>query len=202
MQLTAIVNDTNGNRLAGVPVSFITDVGVLSQSSVTSDGNGEARTSLTTTASAKVTASVAGGSGGTGELTATLAIPVRVGPSVVISTPAGNLIPGQPATFSVAITAGGAAVRSASIDFGDGSSQPLSPTGSSIATHVYSRSGTFVVTAAATDTSGDTTTATASVSVQAVSRDRVASRCPPDHHHHNAGEFSAIRHIDSAGGHD
>jgi hypothetical protein len=168
VQLTAIVNDTNGNRVAGVPVSFITDVGVLSQGSVTTDGNGEARTSLTTTGSAKVTASVVGGSGGSGGLSATLSIPVRVGPTVVISVPAGNLIPGQPATFSVAITAGGAVVRSASIDFGDGSSQPLSPTGSTTATHVYSRSGTFVVTAVATDSSGDSTTATASVSVQPV----------------------------------
>ena len=167
-QLTAIVNDTSGNRLAGVPVSFVTDVGVLSQSSVTTDGNGEARTTLTTTASAKVTASIVGGTGSGGGLSATLSIPVRLGPTISLSTPAGNLLPGVPATFSVVITAGGAAVRSASIEFGDGTSQALSPTGSSIATHVYGSSGTYVVTASATDSSGESTTATASVSVQPV----------------------------------
>jgi PKD repeat protein len=146
----------------------VTDVGVLSQTSVTTDGNGEARTTLTTTASAKVTASVVGGTGNGGGLTSTLSIAIRTGPTIALSTPAGNLLPGVPATFSVAITAGGAAVRSASIDFGDGTSQPLSPAGSSIATHVYTRSGTYVVTASATDSSGDSTTATASVSVQPV----------------------------------
>lgn len=167
-QLTAVVNDTSGNRLAGVSVTFVTDAGVLSQTSVTTDGNGEARSTLTTTASAKVTASIVGGTGGAGGLSTTLTIPVRVGPTISLSTPAGNLLPGVPATFSVVITAGGAAVRSASIEFGDGTSQALSPAGSSIATHVYGGSGTYVVTASATDSSGDTTTATASVSVQPV----------------------------------
>jgi PKD repeat protein len=166
-QLTAIVSDTNGNRLSGIPVSFITDVGVLSQSSVTTDGNGEARTSLTTTSAAKVTASVVGGTGGSG-LSASLSIPVRVGPTISISAPAGSLVPGVAATFSVSITAGGSAVRSASIDFGDGASQALSPTGTTTATHVYTKSGTYIITAAATDTAGDSTTATSSVSVQPV----------------------------------
>ena len=43
MQLTAIVSDASGNRLAGVPVTFATDAGVLASTSATTDGNGEAR---------------------------------------------------------------------------------------------------------------------------------------------------------------
>ena len=166
VQLTAIVSDASGNRLSGIPVTFATDAGVLAPASVTSDGNGEARASLTTTARARVTASVVGGA--SGSLSATLDIPVRVGPTVSISVPASNLVPGVPATFNVSVTPGGAAVRSAAIEFGDGGVQAVSTSGNSTATHVYSSSGTYIVTAEATDTAGETATATASVSVQAV----------------------------------
>jgi hypothetical protein len=166
VQLTAVVNDSSGNRLAGVPVSFTTDAGQLAPTSVVSDGNGEARSSLNTTAKAKVTASVVGGTAGA--LTGSVDIPVRVGPTITISIPTASLIPGVAATFAVSVTAGGAAVREAAIDFGDGGRQNVSPAGTSVVAHVYGRSGTFIVTAVATDTAGETTTATASVSVQSV----------------------------------
>jgi PKD repeat protein len=166
VQLTAIVSDAFGNRLAGVPVSFSTDAGLLAQSSATSDGNGEARTSLSTTAKAKVTATVVGGT--SASLTATADIPVRVGPTVTISVPAASLVPGVPATFSVSVVAGGAAVRSASIDFGDGSTQAVSTSGVSTAMHAYGRSGTYVVTAFATDAAGETGSGTSTISVQTV----------------------------------
>jgi len=168
VQLIAVVNDSSGNRLAGVPVSFTTDAGVLAQTSVISDGNGEARSSLNTTAKSRVTASIVGGTGTAGALTASLDIPVRVGPTVTVSAPAASLVPGVAATFTVTVTAGGAAVRTATIDFGDGGSQSVATAGASTAAHVYAHSGTFIVRAAATDTAGETTTATASVSVQAV----------------------------------
>ena len=166
VQLTAVVSDTAGNRLSSVPVTFTTDAGVLATTSATTDGNGEARSSLSTTAKARVTASVVGGT--TTSLTATLDIPVRVGPTVEISVPASNLVPGLPATFSVTVSAGGAAVRSAVIEFGDGGRQSLSTSGTSSVTHVYSSSGTYIVTAEATDTAGESAMATASVSVQPV----------------------------------
>ncbi len=101
VQLTAIVSDASGNRLSGIPVNFATDAGVLAPTSATSDGNGEARASLTTTAKARVTASVVGGT--SASLSATLDIPVRVGPTVTISVPASSLVPGVPATFNVAV---------------------------------------------------------------------------------------------------
>jgi hypothetical protein len=166
VQLTAVVNDASGNRLPGVPVSFTTDAGLLAMNSVTSDGNGEARTSLSTTGKAKVTASVVGGT--SSSLTASLDIPVRVGPTVTISVPASSLVPGVPAVFSVSVTAGGAAVRTATIEFGDGARQAVSTAGTSTATHVYFESGTYIVTATAADTAGESATATASVSVQTV----------------------------------
>jgi len=178
VQLTAIVNDSSGNRLAGVPVSFTTDAGGIAPASVVSDGNGEARSALTTTAKSKVTASIVGGTGAGGVLTASLDIPVRVGPTVTISTPTANLVPGVAATFAVSVTAGGAAVRTATIDFGDGGSQAVSTAGTSTVVHSYRSSGTFLLTAVATDTAGETTTATASVSVQAVTVNVTLSFAP------------------------
>ncbi len=70
-----------------------------------------------------MTASVVGGT--SASLSATLDIPVRVGPTVTISVPSASLVPGVPATFSVSVTAGGAAVRTATIDFGDGAQPAL-----------------------------------------------------------------------------
>jgi hypothetical protein len=166
VQLTAVVSDAVGNRLSGVPVSFTTDAGVLTPTSSISDGNGEARAALSTTSKARVTASVVGGT--SSSLTASLDIPVRVGPTVTISVPAANLVPGVPAIFSVSVNAGGAAVRSAAIEFGDGGKQSVSTSGLSTVTHVYTQSGTYIVTAEATDTAGESATATASVNVQAV----------------------------------
>jgi hypothetical protein len=166
VQLTAVVSDAVGNRLSGVPVTFTADAGVLAPTSATTDGNGEARSSLTTTAKARVTASVVGGT--STSLTASLDIPVRVGPTITISAPASSLVPGVPASFSVTVTAGGAAVRSATIEFGDGDKQSLSPSGTTSVSHTYTSSGTFVITAEATDTAGERATATASVSVQSV----------------------------------
>ena len=84
VQLTAIVSDSSGNRLGGVPVSFTTDTGILGLTSVTSDANGEARTNLTTTAKAVVSASVSGGADGSVK-SENLSIPVRVGPTVTVS---------------------------------------------------------------------------------------------------------------------
>jgi hypothetical protein len=166
VQLTAVVTDAAGNRLAGLPVGFTTDVGMLGTSSVTTDANGEARNSLSTTSSAKVTASVAGGSGE--GASAKLDISVRVGPTVSISVPATGIVPGVPASFTVDVTAGGAPVRSATIEFGDGASLPVSNSGKTTVQHVYDASGLYTLKAVAVDALGESAAALASVSVQPV----------------------------------
>lgn len=168
VQLTATVSDANGNRLEGVPVSFTTNAGIISPSSVPSDANGEARASLVTASEAKVTATVVGGTGSTSTLTATLTVPVRATPNVTL-TPPSNAVEGTPVTFGVSITAvTGTSVRTAVIDFGDGATQNVSTSGTSSASHVYDRSGTFVVQATATDAAGESATATTSIVVQEV----------------------------------
>ena len=56
--VTAIVFDINGNALRSAPVSFTTTAGTLSSSIVSTDPDGAASTTLTTSQQATVTASV------------------------------------------------------------------------------------------------------------------------------------------------
>src|SRR5215471_3970023 len=55
-QLVANVTDESGSPVGGVPVSFATDHGTLSPATISTDGNGNATTVLSTTSTAKVTA--------------------------------------------------------------------------------------------------------------------------------------------------
>jgi hypothetical protein len=168
VQLLAVVFDITGNRLPGVIVSFSSTFGTLGQSSVTSDTNGEARTTLTTTTNAKVTATVSGAT--PAPAPATLDISLRVAPVVSI----GNISPNPataalPVTIPVTITvaAGGAQVVSATIDFGDGGApQTLSTAGTTNAVHTYQSAGTFTATATAVDAAGEIVRASAPVIVK------------------------------------
>jgi hypothetical protein len=197
VQLTAVVSDASGNRLAGVPVNFTTDAGLLTMNSVTTDANGEGRTSLTTTSTASVTASVAGGSGEA--VSVKLSIPVRVGPSVTISVPSASLVPGVPAAFDVTVTAGGAVVKTATIDFGDGATQSISTSGRSTVTHIYNSSGMYTVTAVVTDSVGESATALSTVNVQQVVVTVALSVSPTTVTTTAPAEFSATVTVTPAG---
>lgn len=164
VMLTAVIVDQSGNRLVGVPVNFSTTAGSLSQSVVTSDEQGEARTQLTTSQSAQVTA-VAGGLMQTLDITAT---PL---PIVTITTAGGNVQSGQPVVFTLNVQAGqnGSGIREVTVDYGDGHFENLgSTTGTTSVTHVFNQSGTFKVTATATDMAGQTGTAVSVVFVAEV----------------------------------
>lgn len=161
VQLVATVSDASGNRLAGVPVSFIADQGSLAQSSVITDSLGEARNALTTTLAAKVTAVVRS------DVSKEVTVSLRSAPTVEISSSTTSPTAGQAVVFTIRVTAptGGAAVRSASVDFGDGSSQVLG-TGSTTVQHTYARSGNYIVTATATDAANETSIGSLGLSVQ------------------------------------
>ena len=166
VQLFAIAYDGAGNRVPSVQVSFATDMGTLSANAVITDSNGEARTSLVTALAATVTATVA--AGGDKTVTASVKVTLRTAPTVSISVGTATPLVGQPVSFTFTVgTAGstGAAVRSAVVDFGDGGSQTLSTNGITVASHTYTRSGSYTVTATATDAAGETAVATASVVV-------------------------------------
>lgn len=164
-QILAIAYDSTGSRMPSVQVSFGTTAGSLASNTVTTDGSGEARTTLTTTLEATVTATVM--TSGDKTITGTVKVPVRSAPTVSISVLTASPTAGQPVSFSfnVAAGTGGAAVRSAVVTFGDGSSQTLSTSGTTVASHTYTTARSYIVTATATDAAGETTVATAGVTV-------------------------------------
>jgi len=154
-QLLAVAFDSNGRRMASAAVSFSTTAGTLSVNSTSTDGNGEARSTLTTTVEATVTVIVA--APGSQGITNTVRIPVRTAPTVTLTGPTGATA-GQAASFNVTITtaAGAAAVRTAFIDFGDGSREAIGNTGPTSVSHTFANPGTYTVTAWATDAAGET----------------------------------------------
>lgn len=149
--ITAVVFDVSGNRLPGVPVSFSTTAGSLSPSVATSDGNGEARATLTTTRTATVTAVVGGA--GDAAVQATIEILATALPTVTVTPSPANPFAGQTVTFAITATAAdGAAIRTVSVDYGDGQIDSLGPTTS--VSHIYRSPATYTIRVTAEDTNG------------------------------------------------
>jgi PKD repeat protein len=162
--ITAVVFDTSGNRLPGVPVSFATTAGALSASVVNSDSNGEARTTLTTSRTATVTATVSGGE--TAPEPATVEITALAIPVVSVTPTPASPFAGQPVTFAITTTlADGTSVRSLTVDFGDG--QTASPGPTTSVSHVYTTANTYTVRVTVEDTNGSRGTGSTTVVVQA-----------------------------------
>lgn len=154
VQLVATVRDESGNPIAGVPVTFTTTAGQIASSSVTSDANGEARTTLTTTRQAEVTARAGGQE-------AQVTVSVQAAPTVSLTVSPQSPTANQPAVFTITVTpaSDGAPVQSVTIDFGDGERLTLG-SGSTTVSHVYSSSGTYTVTARVRDAAGQETVQT------------------------------------------
>jgi adhesin/invasin len=178
--ITSVVFDINGNPLSGVQVAFSTDAGTVSPSVVAADANGQAQTTLTTNKTAKVTATAGnpatGGGTGTGTTTPTstqtATVTVTVNAAAAISF--GTITPatptaGQTVTFALTYgTATGASpIARVIMDWGDGSPAQTFPGQPTTVSHNYSGAGSFLVRATATDTFGDTSTATTALQVGA-----------------------------------
>lgn len=150
--IIANVIDAAGNALSGVGVTFSTTAGSLSTNVSTTDGSGNARTTLTTNRDATVTAAV-------GANTATVSITAAPRPTVSV-TASGNSTVGGVTTFTITATTvtGGAPIESITINYGDGASESLGST-STTAQHVYDRPGSYTVTVTVRDTTGQTNTA-------------------------------------------
>ncbi|HUR35840.1 MAG TPA: Ig-like domain-containing protein [Vicinamibacterales bacterium] len=202
--VTSNVVDINGNALAGVAVSFSTTAGALGSSLVNTDAAGIAQTTLTTSTQATVTATVgvsassSSGSTGTGstgttgtgstgststQVSGSVTVNVTVAPTILITPPSTPPNKGLPATYTIVVTAAaqnGNPVRNVSVDWGDGTVNDLgSFTGSQPQTHVYSRDGSFLITATVTDVAGNSNTARTSVTVIPVPRPTVTVTATP-----------------------
>lgn len=177
VELIANVVAENGRGLEGILVTFNTDQGTLSSAVATTNSSGEARTSLTAGQKASVTATA-----GTKTSTA-VTVDIRVGPGLTITcTPAagtGNCAAVQASlaantatvVFTISKATGSSNLRSATVDFGDSTSQGLGNlSGSATVPHTYagpsgSTPRSFTATVTATDINGETSSASTTVSV-------------------------------------
>jgi adhesin/invasin len=188
--ITAVVIDVNGNPLRNVQVSFSTTTGTLADAVVNTDQNGIAQTTLRTSITATVTASVgatapSGGTtptvppapttgGASGQSSGTVTVGVAAAPTLVITSPSTPPSVGLPATFTFAVTAAttnGSAVRDLSVNWGDGPSQDLGQvTGTLPVTHVFRAAGTYVISGTVLDAAGNSTTVSTTSTVIPVPR--------------------------------
>ena len=159
VQLTAAVRDEGGDPVRGVLVTFTTTAGTLSSTSATTDQNGEARATLSTTRQAEVTARAGGQE-------AQVTVGVQALPAVSVTVSPATPIEDEPATFTITVTpsADGNPIQSISIDFGDGARLSLGNT-STTASHTYDTSGTYTVRVRVRDTEGQEVTQVLVVSV-------------------------------------
>jgi hypothetical protein len=176
--VTAMVLDSNGGSLAGIPVTFSADHGNVNPATLTTDAGGQATTTLTTSVETKVTATA-----GTANGTATVTL--RAGPGVSLKcTPASGTgtcaaVAASDATntatvsFEIAKASGSSALRDATINFGDGTSQSLGTLAGGAVTIAHSyggSSGTATYTAVVTATDLDNERSTASTIVNVTPR--------------------------------
>lgn len=178
VELIATVTAENGQPLQGIGVTFTSDQGSLSQTNVTTNSAGEARTQLTTSQQAVVNATA-----GT-KTSSNVTVAVRSGPIVTIAcTPAagtGNCAAVQASStsntatviFTVTRPTGSSTLRTATIDFGDGSSQSLGNLagGTATITHTYAGPSdttpvAYTATVQATDINGESAAVSTSVIV-------------------------------------
>jgi adhesin/invasin len=165
--VTATVVGVGGRLLPGIPVSFSATRGTFSSNSAVTDAQGVARVTLNTNNDTTVTAVA-------GTKTATATITGQDGPSVQLSCAVGaatncaSVSQGQSVVFTAQRGATTSAIVSATLDFGDGSSQTLGTLASpTTVPHTYNQSGTFTARLTATDVNGETTEDTEIVAVLA-----------------------------------
>lgn len=171
VQVFANVTDTNGNALAGAPVTFTiggtTGTGVLSTPTVITDANGNAQTALTTSQTTTVTAAVATATAT--PVTANVIVTALPAPTVAISSSTTTPAVGVAVTFSVTptIPTGGAPIQNVTVNFGDGNTRNLgNVTGQTAVVNTFSSPGVYTVVATATDATGQTGTGSIAINIQ------------------------------------
>jgi len=159
MTLTAVVLDVSGNRLPNVPVNFSTTAGTLSQAIATTDANGEAQTTLTTTGAATVTARA-------GSATQTFSVALGSGVQIATTSPSSGTGTAGMTNFVFTVTPGAGPVQSIVVDFDDGTTQNVSNTTSpSTVSRIFSMAGTYEVRVTQTNPGGSTSTSFVVVTV-------------------------------------
>jgi hypothetical protein len=182
VELIATVVADNGRALEGIGVTFNADQGTLSATNVLTNASGEARTVLTTSQQTVVSATA-----GT-KTSSNVTVGIRSGPVVSIAcaptSGTGNCAAVQASTtdnsatvlFTVTKPTGSSALRTATLDFGDGTSHALGNLagGSATVTHTYgpvtTTSRAYTATVTAVDINAEAVSAATTVIVNRVTR--------------------------------
>jgi len=174
--VVATVVGANGRLLSGVPVSFSANRGIFSTNSAVTDAQGEARVTLTTNDTTTVTAIAGSAEAATVEITGQDGPSVQLSCAVGAATNCANANQGQSVVFTAQRGGTTSAIASATLDFGDGSSQALGSLASpSTVPHVYNSAGTFTAVLTATDVNGETASDTEIVQVLAAATASVSA---------------------------
>lgn len=150
--VVATAVDGGQNPLPGVAVTFSASAGTLRPVLATTDGGGNARTVLTTTATAEVTATA-----GDHEPAMTT-VTVAEAPVITLAASPSAPVAGQAVSFEVAVEPGTETIRQVAMAFGDGKVADLGAVLQATVAHAYGAAGTYTVTVTATDTAGSVTT--------------------------------------------
>lgn len=154
--ISAIVFDEASNPLPGVNVQFVASTGTLTATTATTDSSGIARTQLSTTQTATVSAFAGAAKG-------EVRVEVSAAPPVQFTVAPEPAIAGSPVAITVSSnsSAGARQIQSVTLDFGDGTSETrTNVTGSAAFTHIYQREGAVTLSARVVDVAGNTGLAT------------------------------------------
>jgi hypothetical protein len=169
-EITARVETSGGSPLSGVPVSFSTTAGTVNPISATTDSSGLAKTTLTTTAQAEVTATA-------GSKTGKVSVGVAAKSGLTVTASPQTTTVGTAVTFTIS-AASTANLVDGRIEYGDGQSRSLGTLGTNRTDqHIYNSFGNFNVTVTAREASTGASESTGtSVSVGALQVTLTASQ--------------------------
>ena len=185
VEISAFVNDANGNPVRSVPVTFTTTRGTITPALANTDADGVARSVLTGSETATVTARVGAGSGGTtgggttpppagstGGTTATIEVRTASTPSFSLTTAPTSPSAGQPVILTItpgtAAAGGGTGTTPTNlaptvrVNWGDGDNDDIGVVAAvRSVTHTYDAPGFYTITATGTQEGEEFTNATA-----------------------------------------
>ena len=171
VELNAVVRGTNGQGLAGVPVTFSANHGTLTSTVAVTDGNGIATVGLSTNVETSVSAV-----SGSKSTAAPAVIAILATPSVTLtcqgSGTAGltscSQAVGLAFTFTATKVSTSSVLSAAYLEFDDGNRTDLGTLTSAVTvTHTYFSVNPYTVALVATDINGQTTRSAVAVNVTA-----------------------------------
>ncbi len=151
VEITALVNDTTGNALPNVQVSFSTTRGTIIPAVANTDASGIAKTTLSASETATVTARVGSGAD---NRTTTLEVRAATVASFTLATSPATPTVGQPVTLTITPAANTA--PRVTVSWGDGVDQDIGVVAAARSvTHTYTAAGFYTINATGISPEGE-----------------------------------------------